>query len=148
MSATQFSDPHRKSMKCPPEKRAKKRERKTVRFTARVTASIAEAKEESGQNWSAWISFLTENYRRSNYRSPALDPTTRRLLVWSARALDEIAASVTGYAANGDANGVEQMQRFADILSLLDEIARVRAALQTWTTQPVTAKGGDSDVRR
>ena len=145
MSTALFSDPLRKSMKCPPGAKSTKREPKTVRFTARVTAAVAEAQKESGQNWSAWILFLTENYRRSNFRSPALDPTTRRLLVWSSRALDEIAASVTGYASNGNGSGVEQIQRYADILSVLDEITRVRMVLQATFAQPVTAKGGDSD---
>jgi len=133
---------NRKSMKCPPRaSRTCSREKKSERFTARVSPLVASAKGD-GYSWSAWISFLTDNYRRSNYRSPMIDPCARRLLVWSARSLDEIAAAVTGSVASGGTERDHHVRRAVNALAVIDEIGRVRAQLESWIPQPVSPKGG------
>ncbi len=132
-----------KSMKCPPKRTAtRSQEKKSERFTARVSPQVASAKGD-GCSWSAWISFLTENYRRSNYRSPMIEPGARRLLVWTARSLDEIAAAVTGSASNSGIERAVQVERAINALAVINEIARVRARLESWLPPPVSPKGGD-----
>ena len=130
-------------MKCKHgQKNQRKRPRKTVHFSARVTTLVGQARERSGRTWSEWVSFLYENYRRANDGAPVLDPGTHRLLVWSARALDQIASQVTGSVVDHNDHGAQHVRRVADALIVMDEIARVRAALESWAPRPVTANGG------
>jgi hypothetical protein len=92
---------------------------------------------DSGRSWSVWIEFLAANYQRSHRGSPILDPAARRTLVWSARSLDIIASAMTGHACEAAPTTPESFQRAADLLSVLDELERVRGALEMWVPSPV-----------
>jgi hypothetical protein len=107
-----------------------------------MTAAMVKAQQNMGLTWPAWINFLARNYRRSNRRSPVLDPVARRTLAWSARSLDTIASAVTGQAFESAVTTPEIFQRAADALSILDELNRVRAALEKWAPSPVIPKKG------
>lgn len=113
------------------------RERKIKMAAFRATDSLVQMRKDSGRSWSAWIEFLAANYQRSHRGSPVLDPAARRTLVWSARSLDAIASSLTAHACDAAPTTPESFQRAADFLSVLDELERVREALEKWVTSPV-----------
>jgi hypothetical protein len=115
-----------------------------VRFSGRLTEAVAGYKPEA-ESWGAWITYLTENYRRSNFRSPACHPSSRRLLAWAALSLDEIGRAVTGHALAAGPDRVSELRRITAAAHVQVQVSAIRVALESWRhPSPVTSDGEGS----